>query len=173
MDSDLAEIDEALYAECIANGCTPTLADMLASHSFPGCKGLDRNFLQGRPLSGGQFDETPMVGRHHIAKAEAAGVNVVGKLYNGTLARFPGDPEAWVDSLHDVKTICERRGWSAEGAIHVAASLDSDQEPGPYRVADDLVDDHVAQVLDERPELAPRALEIREEVRGRLSGVHG
>lgn len=164
---------EELYDLSIANGCSPRLADMLASRSFPGTKGTDRSFMQGRKLDGSQFEGLPLVGRHHLSKARAAGVSTTGKYYSGTLARFPGDPEAWVDSLHDVRRVCESRGWSCNGAVEIDAPKYAGEDPGPYRVADDIVDEHVARVLHDRPELAPKAMEVREEVRGRLSGVHG
>lgn len=161
------------YWKMRLDGESHNMADMLANRSFPATTGTDRAFMQGRKLGGGQFEDVPLVGHHHAARAEAAGVSTTGKWYSGTLARFPGDPEAWVDSLHDVKTICERRGWSAEGAIKVEGPRYHSEEPRPYRVANDIVDEHVAQVLDAHPELVPKAHEIREEVQGRLSGVHG
>lgn len=162
-----------LYDQAIANGCTPRLADMLAARSFPGTKGTDRAFMQGRPLDGSQFEGQPFVAGHHLAKAREAGVNPAGKYYSSSLARFPGDPEAWVDSLHDVKRICESRGWECDGAIKVESPKYAGTEPGPYRVADDIVDNHLSQVLEQRPELVPKAQEVREEIQGRLAGVHG
>lgn len=164
---------DELYAQAISNGCSPRLADMLASRTFPGTKGLDRNFMQGRKLDGSQFEGVPLVGEHHLRMAREAGVSTTGKYYSGGLARYPGDPEAWVDSLHDVKKICETRGWECDGAIKVESPKYCGTEPGRYRVADDIVDDHLSQVLEQKPELAPKAREVREEIQGRLSGVHG
>ena len=164
---------DELYSLAISNGCAPSLADMLASRKFPGTKGTDRSFMQGRKLDGSQFEGIPLVGNHHLCVAQKAGVNPAGKYYSGPLARYPGDPEAWVDSVHDVKRICEKRGWECEGAIKVESPRYSGTEPGPYRVADDIVDDHLSHVLSERPELVPKAGEVRDEIQGRLSGIHG
>lgn len=164
---------DELYTQAIANGCAPRLADMLAARSFPGTKGTDRAFMQGRKLDGSQFEGVPLVGSHHLDMARKAGVSTTGKYYSGGLARYPGDPQAWVDSLHDVKKICESRGWECDGAIKVESPKYAGSEPGPYRVADDIVDDHVSQVLEQRPELLPKAQEVREEIQGRLAGVHG
>lgn len=162
------------YDLCIRNGCSPALAEMLATRTFPGTRGTDRAFMQGRHLDGSQFEGLPpIVGRQYVAQAEAAGVNPTGKYYSGTLARFPGDPEAWVDSVGDIKRLCEQRGWGATGAVNITTPEGDGPSDAPYRVADDIVDEHVGQVLEQRPELLPRALEIREEVQGRLSGVHG
>lgn len=164
---------EELYGQAIANGCTPRLADMLASRSFPGTKGTDRAFLQGRPTDGAQFEHVPLVGRHHLALAERAGVSVTGKVYNGTLARFPGDPEAWVSGLGDVRRVCESRGWAAEGAITVKAPSDVEPVATPYRVADDLVERYVEDAIDENPDLAPKRAAVKEELAHKLAGIHG
>lgn len=164
---------DELFDVAISNGCSPRLADMLASRSFPGTRGTDRAFLQGRPTDGAQFEKIPLVGQHHLRMAKDAGVSVTGKVYNGTLARYPGDPEAWVDSLGDVKRICEARGWEAEGAITVQAPRYAGEEPGPYAIADDLVEKYVEDKISENPDLAARRAEVKEEIASSLSGVHG
>ena len=92
------------------------------------------------------------MGRAHVKRAEAAGVNPTGKWYSGPLARYPGDPEAWVDSLSDVRRIAERRNLNVQGAVNVVAP-ESSTPPAPYRVADDIVAGHVADRLAEHPDL--------------------
>lgn len=163
---------EEHYALCLANGCSERLAEMLASRSFPGTKGTDRAFMQGRALDGAQFEGQPdIVGRDYVAKALASGVNPAGKYYLGTLARYPGDPEAWVDSLHDVRRTCEERGWGATGAVDVAAPQYAAVEPpSKYAVAPDLVERYADEAVAERPELAARRPELREELAERLAG---
>ena len=155
------------------DGESHNMADMLASRSFPGTKGTDRAFWQGREFGGAQFQDRPLVGQHHLAMAERAGVNVAGKVYNGTMARYPGDPEAWVSNLGDVKDICERRGWEAEGAITVKAPRYAAREPQPYRVADDLVERYVNEAIDDNPDLAPKRAAVKEELASKLAGIHG
>lgn len=163
---------EELYDLCVANGCEPRLADMLASRSFPGTKGTDRAFLQGRSLGIGQFADVPLIARHHERIAEAAGVSTVGQCYLSTLARYPGDPEAWVSDLHDVRSRCLERGWGCEGAISMPARS-GDPDTGHYAVADDLVDRYVEDRLVEQPEMEPHRESLRAELADRLSGVHG
>jgi hypothetical protein len=165
-------MDVDLYLQCLANGCSERLAEMLASHRFPGTKGTDRAFFQGRPLGVGQFADVPLVARHHERIAEDAGVSTVGKAYLGTLARYPGDPEAWVSDLHDVRTKCEERGWGCDGAIKVEAR-EGEMTSGRYRVADDIVEAHVDDEIAEDPALAPRRDEVRAELATKLGGVHG
>jgi hypothetical protein len=143
---------------------------MLASHSFPGCIGTDRAFLQGRHLGLSQFADMPLAARHHERIAETSGISTVGKCYISTLARYPGDPQAWVSDLHDVRARCEERGWGCEGAIKVAPR--EDRAPvGRYQVAEELVEDYTDDVVMENPDLGARRSEVREEVATRLSGL--
>lgn len=106
------------YAECIADGCSPSLADMLASASPPGCV-TDATFLAGH-CNGSQFSKTPGLGNRLREIAESQGQSTSGKVYLGSLAKYPGDPEAWVDGRGDVKRVCEKRGWGCDGAVRVA-----------------------------------------------------
>ncbi len=168
---------QAHYEECIRNGCSPTLAEVLATRSFPGVRGTDRSFMQGRHLDGSQFEGTPPgVGRDYVAKALAAGVNPTGKFYSGPLARFPADPRAWIDSLSDVRRIAEERNLSVQGAITREATP-ADPLPGssgPYRVADEIVNEHVAQRLASDPDAARRPRdELRHEIATTLAGASG
>ncbi len=171
--------DEELerFRECLQNGCSPILAELLATRSFPGVRGTDRSFMQGRHLDGSQFEGTPPgVGRDYVAKALAAGVNPAGKYYSGPLARFPGDPQAWVDSLADVRRIAEERNLSVQGAIHREATV-ADPVPGssgPYRVAPEIVAEHMADRLAADPAAAriPRD-ELQHEIATTLAGASG
>lgn len=52
-------------------------------------------------------------------KARKAGVNTAGKKYDYSLARYPGDPKAWVGSDGDVRQVLEHRGWGAKGKVNV------------------------------------------------------
>jgi len=174
--SDVESV-QAHYELCRRNGCTHELAEMLATRSFPGTKGTDRAFMQGRlhQTGGQQFERLPAwVGKEYVDKALAAGVNPTGKYYSGPLARFPGDPRAWVDSLGDVKRIAAERGVSVSGAVDIEAPAPAgDSGPKPYRVADDIIQERVSARLAELPELASKREEIVHEVTKSLSGARG
>lgn len=117
---------QARYETLCQEGCDPRLAEMLALRRFPGTV-TDREFLKGH-CNGNQFDETPLtrqIGDVYRRQAEAAGVNVTGKVYIGQLARFSGDPNAWVENRGDVKRVCEENGMSCEGLVKV------ETDPGP------------------------------------------
>jgi hypothetical protein len=98
---------------------------MLASQSPP-MSNTDREFLEGQHR---QFEKQPRLGDELKRVAELHGQSTTGKIYLGQLARFPGDPEAWVDGRGDVKRICEQRGWSCDGAIQVAARGEAPKLP--------------------------------------------
>lgn len=69
-----------------------------------------------------------------------------------SLARYPGDPEAWVSSRSEVKKICEKRGWNCDGQVKVKHSQDNVDPGAPKSVGEDLVTDYVAEKLVENPE---------------------
>jgi hypothetical protein len=118
------------YYICIDNGCSPKLADMLASQTPPGAM-TDNVFLEGH-CNGNQFEKHQHIGDGYKRLAEQHGVNPKGKVYKPGLARFPGDPEAWVEGRADVERICRRRGWSCEGAVNVTPT-EAGRLPGKKR----------------------------------------
>jgi hypothetical protein len=95
-------------------------------------------------LAGGDdgFKDDNMSRKMARSKARAAGVNPEGKKYMPGLARFHGDPRAWVSGKSDVKRICEKEGWACTGAVNVKG-VERD-EPNPldeaYSVDPKLVD---------------------------------
>jgi hypothetical protein len=114
------------------------------------------------------------VGEEYVNKALAAGVNPTGKYYSGSLARYPGDPRAWIDSLGDVRRVAAERGLSVQGAVNIEPPEPvRAAEPQPYRVAPEIVQAKVAERLAEQPELAMKREEVTHEVSRTLAGVHG
>lgn len=117
---------------------------MMASGCGPGVM-TDAVFLEGH-CNGSQFEKTPHVGDVYEKEAAAAGVDVKGKVYMSGLARFPGDPLAWVAGRGDVARICTERGWACDGAVKVAGVRG---EPMNVDVADDIIEEEVSSVLAE------------------------
>src|ERR1700676_3108092 len=107
------------YVVCRMEGTSHALAEMFALRQPP-MSNTDREFLQGH-VNGNQFEGQDEIGDQFRKQAEAAGVNVQGKVYMGGLAAFPGDPEAWVGGRGDFQKVVEDRGWSCEGSVNVAA----------------------------------------------------
>src|SRR5271154_7062156 len=101
---------QAHYDRCIAEGTSPVLAEMFALGQPP-MSNTDREFLAGTE-NGRQFEGQEEVGDYYRQEATKAGVNTTGKVYKNGLARFPGDPEAWVSGRGDVQRVIEERGWN-------------------------------------------------------------
>lgn len=109
----------AHYLDMIANGVASRLAEMLALQQPPGLRGTDRTFMEGR-LNNEQFDRMPKDhAQNIITLAHRAGINPNGKYYCSGLAdkRGPSDPEAWVDSVADVKRVAAKRNLTVSGAV--------------------------------------------------------
>lgn len=138
---------QAHYDQCIAEGCSPRLAEMLALASPPQIR-TDATFQAkaNGALGGGQF--SAQTREHMLAQAAAAGVSTDGKVYEPRIARFPGDPQAWVSGPSETKKVIEGRGWSCDGDIKVAGP---EREPvKEVPIAQDLIEERVEQKLEQQ-----------------------
>jgi len=111
---------QAFYESCRESGESHSIAEMCAFRQAPSLE-TDTTFTRG-------FGTDPFGGpvnsfthRRYMQMAKAAGVSTQGKRYMSGLARYPGDPKAWVGSKGDVRRVCEKRGWGCEGAVNVKA----------------------------------------------------
>lgn len=112
------------YRKMIADGQSVSFALMCSLQQPPGTKGSDRAFMEGR-LSGNWLDELPKRQANWMVKeARAAGINPSGKFYLSGIADKRGhlDPEAWVDSVDDVKRVAKARNLNVQGMVNVQAS---------------------------------------------------
>lgn len=132
------------YERMREQGESHNFAEMLATRSFPGIR-TDSTWNAGR-CNGNQFEDTPLRGDFYLEEAKKAGMNPVGMTYLPSLARFPGDPEAWVSGRGDVQRICDQRGWGM-----------GDKDPQPraptpaMEVAPELIEDEVQDILASNP----------------------
>jgi hypothetical protein len=164
---------QAHYEHCRDEGTTHSLAEMFALQSPP-MSDSDREFLEGRGGCYAQFandhSQDDRYGRMVAAKAKAAGVSIQGKIFQSGLARFSGDPEAWVSGKSDVKALCEKRGWGCKGAVKV--EMADVEGPPAIDIAADIVDRVVGQEVAKNPEAGRgrNRLDLREKVKNRLKG---
>lgn len=155
---------QAAYEAMRADGTSHTLAEMFA-FQHPPMSNSDKEFLEGH-ANGSQFQDTPYLGDHYRRVAEQHGQNVKGKVYLSGLAKFPGDPEAWVSGRGDVQKLCETRGWDCDGSVKVNAFRQQAVEG--VDVADDILNDAVTQHLKSLPpgeEKCVNKTELREQIR--------
>lgn len=131
------------YDAMVKDGVTPRLAEMLACQQPPGAR-TDREFMMAE-CNGSQFEDTPEIGDAYAAVAKAAGVSVKGKKYLSGLAKFPGDPEAWVSGMGDAQRIIEQNGWGSQGLINRPVTRVAEAEQ--TTLAADIVEAKVQQEL--------------------------
>src|SRR5262245_2939301 len=141
------------YIKCRLEGTSHMLAEMFAFEQAPRGKG-DKTWLAQVDPSGEQFGKNQEDGDFYAAEALARGDNISGAVYMSGLARYPGDPEAWVHNLGEYRQRVEDRGWGCEGAVNV--KMRNDVEPAPsIGIAPDIVDEEVAARCEANPELVP------------------
>lgn len=156
---------QAHYEYMRLNGESHNMAEMLATRSFPGVK-TDAIFNEGK-FSGQSTGECAAHGVWLRRQAEAAGVSTTGKWYCSGLASFPGDPTAWVDSRGDVLRIAEAKNMNVHGYVeHSAYETDGGDD---LDIADDIIEDEVADILEANPYAAIDA--VRDEVYALRTGA--
>lgn len=155
------------------------LCDMFAAQRPPQAN-TDREFLMGN-TNGSQFEGGPKApkinglnaaerqGNHYKRVAEKHGQNVKGKKYLRQLAKFPGDPQAWVDGKGDVQRILAKRGWGAEGAVTVQ-EREPLNPPKEIILAEDIIRDKMQAMIQADPGLKEKP---REELRENVLAKHG
>jgi len=111
------------YCRMIRDGQSECWALMCALQQPPGTKGTDRALMQGR-YNGNWIDELPAKQAKWLTKeAKAAGISINGKFYMSGLADKRGhlDPDAWIDSVDDIKQVAAKRNLEVTGIVNVKA----------------------------------------------------
>lgn len=109
------------YLKVLGMGYGERWAAMVALQQPPGTQGTDRAFMQGR-LDGNWMDGLPeRQAKWMSQEAKSAGINISGKYYMGGLADKRGhlDPEAWVDSVSDIKRVALKRNLNVSGIVNI------------------------------------------------------
>lgn len=148
----------------LLKGESRSMAEMLATRSFPGLK-TDSIFNEGKFSS-----DSGQIGQEQLwlqKQAEAAGVSTNGKWYCRGLASYPGDPTAWVGDRGDVLRVAREKNMTVQGYVeHKGHEVDPG---GDVAIASDLVDSEVADILESNPFANPE--EVREQVTAVRSGA--
>jgi hypothetical protein len=139
------------FEAMVASGVSENLAEMFALQCPPSAYAGDRAFLEGTE-NGRQFQDNPELGDLYAADALASGVDIKGKVYKDTLARYPGDPTAWVSDTSDVVRIARERQLKISGSVK-CDYMDHSQPPPPdVEIAEDIVQAEVANILTTVPD---------------------
>lgn len=88
----------------------------------------DSVMLKSAYKSREQYDKTTDDrGKLFEKMAKAAGVDTTGKWLDPSLARYLGDPEAWVGSVGEIQAKCRARGWQCkivDGIVKITIPAD-------------------------------------------------
>lgn len=113
-------------------------------------------FMSGAKTGMEQLEGTTDYVRKVYAKqAAAAGVSTQGKIYQGGLARFPGDPMAWCSDIDEFKTKVKLRGAECEAFGIKAREVEPTEKPV---IAEDILDERVEKLV-ESGRLTPKKAE--------------
>ena len=163
---------QQLYDQCIANGCTPAMADMLASRQAP--VGKTNDTYRNNTRLEKQFDNCPEVGDELVwqTRRHDPNFNPKGKIHIGGLVRKEvgvGDPQAWVsasDPLGEIKQRCKEQGRTVSGDVNYTAP-ERDLIPEKYKVNDKIVERVARNIKASKPKM--KMGEAREAARDQVT----
>lgn len=132
------------------------LDDMLASRRPPQSL-TDRELFAGMGNLASQFHNDDHMLNHVVAQARAHGYEPnQNDIYNSGLARFIGDPLAFIPPTSGrghIKKVCELQNRSCEGIVNYTAPVIPEKEEN-IRLAPDLIAEQYRQDVAENPDLA-------------------
>lgn len=154
------------YQKLIKAGQSPRFAEMTALQQAPATKGTDRTFMEGRYAGEWMNSMPPAQAARMVRQAKAAGINTSGRFYMGGLADKRGhlDPEAWVDSVSDIKRVAQKRDLEVHGVIDYVPP-----QKGPPKEVDinpRILREHVRKEMKKNPKLSRG--EATEKVKDRI-----
>jgi hypothetical protein len=167
VQAEYLRIRERLRRECVRNGEQPSdrdnhrLAEMLAFRSPPRAN-TDREFLAGIGTLDKQFEKDPEGLQAVVEGAKRSGYTPnMHSLYNPSLARYEGDPAAFVphdNPVGHIKKVCRERGLGCRGAVNIDAPQPvRDHVRNPKKLlADDIVDEEIRRRVKQEPGLAAK-----------------
>lgn len=165
----------ATYAQLRLNGQSHNFAEMIALQSGPGLD-TDDIFFSGQGTLLNQFGSNKHVERFaKVAKRHGYTPSPNDVYYPG-LARFQGDPEAFVSRSMGrsyIKKLCEKRGWACEGAVKVEHRQPEHDPLAPENcqtLGEDVIRDRAMQMYKEDPSVAKMD---RKELRKKIIDKHG
>ena len=152
-------MNQAIYKQALKNGCTPRMAELLASRKCPALD-TDKAFFNRFGNLGDENDEVYL--NRITSNAQREGYTPsLGDVYAPGLADYPGDPKAFLSRSMGRRAIKEHMDRIKRGP-------DSDPFEKSSRVplAEDIVQEHISQMVAEDPGIVQRRKpsELREEV---------
>lgn len=165
----------AVYARMRMAGESHKLSEMVALQR---CVGLDTDdvFFSGQKPLYDQFESQKNLDRYLKTAKRHGHTPSVQSTYFPNLARFPGDPEAFVTRAQGrsyIRELCRTRGWACEGGVNVD-SREPDSDPlSPENcqpMGEDIIRDRAASMIARDPSLKQMD---RRELRQSIVATHG
>ena len=145
---------QAFYEYLRGKGESHNMAEMLAFQQAPRAM-TDAVFFEGFGTIEKQFAGDEKVRDQLIKRARAAGYNPnPNDVYLSAIARYPGDPEAFVPATGGrghIKKVLTERGWESDGAVKTKARQ-PEEAPKSVPLAKDIVNRKVGQAHRDNPE---------------------
>lgn len=167
---------ERHYQACIANGCSPALADMLASQQAPGLQTDTRRAAGHGTLRDQLGSQTEDVVKAAQKRGFTPGYNMV---YNSNLAQYHGDPLAFCPS-HDIashmKKVAKKRGHalvSDDGKVKVKRREAEQPIEKKVKLAPSLVKSELRKLAKANPEIARAPSQVKRELCRQIVAKHG
>jgi len=151
---------QEVFTKAIADGSGYRFAQMLAVRRGPGVR-TDATYYRGQGTLEQQFEGAPCGALETlIASAKAHGYKPnIHDVYDAGLARFHGDPQAFVppvDARLHIRQVCEERGVACSGPVTVKRR-ELENPPENCRLAPDIANEIVDYMIHENPELRYKA----------------
>lgn len=145
---------EPPYTDAELKAKRSLFGDMCQSRIAPGGNGTDRTFMNDRDVRNHGLNDRmpPWMAEMYVRQAKAAGIDIAGKVYKGSLAdgRGPACPDAWVGSTSDVLSVAKRRGLRVEGIVNYDDGIEPEPTPD-VPMAEDLIQDKARQFIAADP----------------------
>ena len=95
-----------------------------------------------------------LIGDHFEAMAKQAGVTTRGKQYMSGLARYPGDPQAWVSDRNDIVRVAKKRNLAVESlGLGMPTVKNEPEAPQGRGLSEKIVNAHVARMMAADPSM--------------------
>lgn len=161
----------AFYFRCREMGESRNMAEMLALQSRIGLDTDDVFFSESKPLYD-QFGSQKHLDTFLKNAKQRGFTPPVNSVYYPGLARFQGDPEAFVTRAQGrayIRDLCEKRGWACEGGVNVDAREPDSDPHKPGKMGEDIMQRYARSELRKNPDMSAKD---RKELREKITAKH-
>lgn len=165
----------AIYMRLRSEGQNHKWSAMCALQKGP-VLSTDDTFFQGAKPLYDQFGSQKHLDGYLKASARHGFVPDKNAVYFPNLARFKGDPEAYVTRAQGrayIRNLLEKRGWSAEGGVNVKGRGPESDPLDPKNckaLGEDIIRDRMGMMIAKNPDLKKVD---RRELRQQIIDKHG